>query len=374
MTRVLRSTGLLVLLTAGLWAWSGGLRGPYHFDDYATPVGDPASQSLSAWQQHLRLTLRPVTKLTYALEAEAGLSDAPAARRVISIVLHGVSAGLLLLLIGRLAPGAAPLGAAWLAAIWFVHPVHADAVLLASGRTAVLSNLFVIAALLALDRSRRSLSALLFGLACLSRETAVAALLPLAVLAAGRHRGRLKGLFHELAPLLAAGALVLCWILTTPRYLQLGEYSLLGRPFQTSLASQVGAVPVGLELLFHPAALSIDYGIPLPSTFTEPLFLLGVLMYFAAVAGICPVDSSFTRSRRGPGVVAGGIAADSIILPKLDALANRPLSLALAGVLLAIAPLVGAALSRVREAWSAADRPGRAPTMAAIRGASLGVH
>jgi hypothetical protein len=59
MTR--NSLGAVVLLLAGLWAWSAGLDGPYHFDDFVTPLNDPASQSLSAWRQYLPLTLRPVT-------------------------------------------------------------------------------------------------------------------------------------------------------------------------------------------------------------------------------------------------------------------------------------------------------------------------
>jgi hypothetical protein len=171
------------LVCGGLWAWSRGLSGPYHFDDYVTPLDDPASQSLAEWRRHLAGTLRPATKLTYALEAETSVTGTPAARRIVSILLHGVSAGLLLLLIRRLAPGVQLLGATLLAVFWFVHPVHADGVLLASGRTTVLSNLFVIASLLALDRSWRWLAALFFVLACLSRETAIAALLPLAVLA-----------------------------------------------------------------------------------------------------------------------------------------------------------------------------------------------
>jgi len=54
------------------------------------------------------------------------------------------------------------------------------------------------------------------------------------------------------------GMLVLTWILATPRYLHLAEYSFLGRPFWGSLAAQVGAVPVGLGLLVNPSAISID--------------------------------------------------------------------------------------------------------------------
>jgi hypothetical protein len=334
------------VLGTGVWAWSRGLNGPYVFDDHVTPLGDPASQSLTGWRQHVAVTLRPLTKLTYALEAETPGGDAPAARRVVSILLHVVSAGLLLRLVRRLAPGATLVTAIMLAALWFGHPVHADSVLLASGRTAVLSGLFVIGALLALDGSRRWLASLLFALACLSRETALAALLPLAVMAAAQHRNW-RDSVHQLTPLLAMAILVIAWILTTPRYLQLAEYSLLGRPVIASAISQVGAVPVGLGLLFNPAALSIDYGISLPSTVTEPLFVLGVLLYLGAAAGVC------VAVRRGSPAAAVGLALwlaalvpTQSVVPKLDALANRPLSLALAGLVLAAVPLAGAVSRR----------------------------
>jgi len=338
---------LIALLGCGLWAWSFGLSGPYHFDDYVTPLGDPASQSLSAWTRHLDITLRPVTKLTYALEASTTITATPAARRIVSLLLLTATAGLFLLLIRRLAPGASMLMTMMLTAVWFVHPVHADSVLLASGRTAVLSGLFVIAALLAVDRSRRWLAAVFFLLACLSRETALAALLPLSVLAAARHPGSWRTFVRELAPSLTAGALVVSWMLMTPRYMQLGEYSMLGRPFLASVIAQVGAVPVGLGLLFRPAALSIDYGLSLPVSPTAPLFLLGLLLYLSAAAGVAFfLRRSSCATAVGLAVWLAALLPTQSVIPKLDALTNRPLSLALAGLLLVCIPIAEAVRRR----------------------------
>lgn len=348
------SLGAVVLLLTGLWAWSAGLFGPYQFDDFVTPLNDPASQSLPAWRQHLPVTLRPLTKLSYAAEAEAGLSREPAPRRAASILLHAATAGLLLLLLVRLAPQsaprAAPLGAALLAALWFLHPVHADNVLLLSGRSAVLSGLFLLASLLALERARPWLTGLLFVLACLSRETALAGLLPLLVLAASRPGASLRSTLREGLPSLLGGALVLVWILTTPRYLHLAEFSFLGRPFWSSLAAQVGAVPVGLGLLFNPAALSIDYGIPLPTRISDPGFLLGVALYAAAAVGVLVF---LRRSRAGAVGLALWLAAllpTQSVVPKLDALTNRPLALALAGLLLASTPVLAGGIRQLRSA------------------------
>lgn len=378
------SLGAVVLLLAGLWAWSAGLYGPYHFDDFVTPLNDPASQSLAAWREYLPVTLRPVTKFSYAAEAEAGLSREPAPRRAASILLHAATAGLLFLLLVRLAPQSvpqsvprpAPLVAALLAALWFLHPVHADNVLLLSGRSAVLSGLFLLASLLALDRARPWLAGLLFVLACLSRETALAGLLPLLVLAASRPGASLRSTLRETLPALLGGALVLAWILTTPRYLQLAEYSFLGRPFWSSLAAQVGAVPVGLGLLFNPAALSIDYGIPLPTHISDAGFLLGVALYVAAAGGVLVF---LRRSRAAAVGIALWLAAllpTQSVVPKLDALTNRPLALALAGLLLASAPALAWGIRQLRSARDGAS-PGEmrrslatARPLAAICGAT----
>jgi hypothetical protein len=54
---------LVLLLGVGLWAWSAGLDGPYLFDDFVTPLDDPASQSFAAWRQNLPVTLRPLETL-----------------------------------------------------------------------------------------------------------------------------------------------------------------------------------------------------------------------------------------------------------------------------------------------------------------------
>lgn len=320
-----------------------------------------------------------MTKLSYALEVEVGLNSEPAPRRVVSLAFHAISAALLFLLIVRLVPGAGPMAAAFLAALWFIHPVHADNVLMLSGRTAVLSGMFLLAALVAFEESKSWLAALLFMLACFSRETALAGLLPLAVLAASRPGSSWRSAWRELAPALVGAALVLAWILTTPRYLQLAEFSLLGRPFWSSLVAQVGAVPVGLALLFNPSALSIDYGLPLPSKFSEPLFLLGAALYLGAGVAIVwlvrvarssgparsmtPRQAASTRKEdssvkqyewrafaMGFALWVAALLPTQSVIPKLDPLTNRPLALALAGLLLLTVPL----LDWARRGWRSA--------------------
>jgi hypothetical protein len=342
-----------LVLLVGLRAWAWGLPGPYHFDDYVTPLGDPASQSLVDWWHYLPVTLRPVTKFSYAMEAEAGMAAQPTSRRLVSILLHALTAGLLFVLIARLAAAAATPWAlclaALLAGIWFVHPVHADSILMLSGRTAVLSTAFLLAALLTLERDQRWWAGGLFVLACLSRETALAGLLPLTVLAASRPGANARALWRELMPALIAGAAVVLWMLTTPRYLDLAEFSLLGRPFWASFASQVGAVPMGWWLLFSPASLSIDYGIALPKAALEPMVLLGLGMYLSAGVGIVLLLHRSRLAAVGLALWLAALLPTQSVIPKLDALTNRPLSLALAGLLLVAAPLLTVVWSALRD-------------------------
>jgi hypothetical protein len=363
-----------LILPVGIWAWTAGISGPYVFDDVVTPLGDPASQSMEAWMRYLPQTLRPVTKLTYAVEAEAGLSRQPASRRVFSLVLFVLVTGLLGLLVKHLEPRSAPVGAVLLAAIWFLHPVQADSVLLLSGRTALLSAAFLLAALLALEHSRSWLSAALFVLSCLSRETALAGLLPLAVIAASRPGLPIRQALRQLAPIFLGAALVTCWMLTTPRYLQLAEFSFLGRPFWQSFISQVGAVPAGLELLFRPAQLSIDYGIPLPTKVSDPAFLLGLGLYLAAAIGVIWLRRRSRVASVGLALWLAALLPTQSFIPKLDALTNRPLSLALAGLLLVAAPLLATALDRLRGGSDKRGAP-RNPSVAraGILSAGLGL-
>jgi hypothetical protein len=361
------------LLGAGLWAWSYGLPGPYHFDDYVTPLNDPASQSLAAWQHNVGHTLRPITKLTYAVEADALPTGAPFTRRVVSLLLHSVTAGVLFLLICQLAPGMPAVGAALLAGIWFLHPIHADAVLMASGRSVVLSNLFIIGSVLALARSHRWAATLLYALACLSRETAVAAILPLTVVAVVRHPGQWSRAVRESMPLFVTGVIALAWMLTTPRYLQLADYSLFGRPFAESAIAQVGAVPVGLRLLLQTSALSIDYGLPLPQRGTDPVFVSGLLLYLGAVAGVIVFVRRWPAAAIGMALWLAALLPTQSVIAKLDALTNKPLSLALAGLLIAAAPIIARVSARASHRMRAPWPPSLAVCAALVLLGALGL-
>jgi hypothetical protein len=321
---------VVVLVTAGVW--STGLAGGYHFDDAITPVSDPASQSLGAFVRHLPDTLRPATKLTYAIEASLGLDDAPEARRGVDVAIHASAAALLCLLLVAL--GATPRRAGVFALVWSVHPIHAESVLAIAGRTGALSTALVLAALLAHRRDRVVLGAVLLGLAGLARETALATIVPLVVLELTTDRPR-RDQLRRLVPAVIATALVAVWIVATPRVRELAAFS-YGRPVGTAIAHQLAAIPVGASLYVRTWALSIDHGEALPAILT----VVGVAMLVAAVVVAVAVR------RRAPNVALGlalwfaAIAPTQTVVPKLDPLTERPLAFALVGLVVVLAAVI----------------------------------
>ena len=316
-----------LLAAATVAAWAPGFAGPYHYDDFVTPLTDPASASVGAFAHEVRGTLRPVTKLTYAAEASLDLTERPAVRRAVSALVQAGAAVALLLLLLELVPGLGPAGAALVAFVWAAHPVQAEAVLAVAGRPAALSTALMLFGLLAHARERRATAAVLLAAAALARETALAAALPLVILELRRPGAHVRRLAPAAIALLGAAV----WIVTTPRVQTLASFSFFGRPLGESIVQQVAAVPVGLSLYVRPGALSMDHGELLPIEPGAPLFLLGVVVH------VCAVGALFA-ARRAPLVAFGAalwlaaIAPTQSLIPKLDALTERPLCLALAGI------------------------------------------
>jgi hypothetical protein len=92
---------------------------------------------------------RPMPRLSWMLTyAAAGLT--PGAFHLVSAALHGLTAGLLLLLLDAL--GAGLLAAVAGAAIFAAHPAHAEAVQIVTAQSDVLAALFALLAWLALVR------------------------------------------------------------------------------------------------------------------------------------------------------------------------------------------------------------------------------
>ncbi len=334
-------------------AWCVGLAGPYQFDDHITPVDDPASQSLAAFVTELPRTLRPATKLTYAIEASVGV-DGPAERRAVSIAMLAVAAIALAGLLRAVVPGARV--AALVAAIVFVaHPVHAEGVLAVTGRDAVLAMACVLAALLALARDRPRLAGAIFLVAMLARETAIAAAFPIAVLELTRPGSTWRAAASRLAPCGAALALASLWLVLTPRYHALAHASFTdARGVGTAQVAQVGAIFDGISLYVRPGSLTLDHGEPIVTRVADPRFLLGGLaLVGAAIACVLAIRARDRATAIGAALWLAAIVPTQTLVPKLDPLTERPLELGLAGIAL-VACGVAATLAR---RWRGVRRP-----------------
>jgi tetratricopeptide (TPR) repeat protein len=330
--------------------WSLVRAGPYRLDDFATPLDDPASPSLSAWLAHLRLTLRPLTKLTYAIEGSLGVVGAPA-RRALSAAIHGVGAGALALAGRRLlrAHPRGALGAALIALVWSLHPVHAESVLSVAGRSAALGATLIAIALACAAFDRAYAAAVAIGLAVLAREATAPAGLALALLLVARApRPRVARISLAIGlPIALSIAGTLAWTLSRPRAIALADYSFHGRPWASSVARQLAAVPLGLGLLPRPSGLSCDHGAPLPGALADPRALLGAALLLVALAVAIALARRAPIAATGAALWALALLPTQTVVPKLDAITERPIALSAMG--LALLLLAGlAAIDRTR--------------------------
>ena len=321
-------------LTALALAWAPGLGAPYQYDDYVTPLKDPASQSLSSWLAALPHTLRPLTKLSYALEASLGLVDAPA-RRVLNGALFVTAAALLCRLLRT--TGMPSFLALALATLWSVHPVHAELVIALAGRSVLLSLALTLASAVALAQARYR-GALGFALlALLARETALAWLVACAgVLALERGWTRTR-LALALAAALALGGLV---VLASGRMRSLLAFSWADPQALDRLGLQWAALPKGLGLfLFAPGAFTVDMDFAPYGWRRAAYVLLALAMYglslWVALGGR---PAAHNRPLRNAALLWLCLVVPlHSVVPKLDPLTARGVSLSAAGLLVLVA-------------------------------------
>src|SRR5688572_8578215 len=173
-----RPRGLLFLLA--VIAYAPALGTPFQFDDHGVVTRDPAVQSLGAWWAGAGHGLRPLLKLSYALDWTLG-GGSPFVFHLVNVILHLVNVELVMRTFtaahrARAWPFA-PLetGALVAAGLFALHPLQTEAVTYVSGRSSSLVTFFVLSALLLYVggvRARRP--ALWLGLAPLAFVAALA--------------------------------------------------------------------------------------------------------------------------------------------------------------------------------------------------------
>ncbi len=261
---------------------------------------------------------RPLTMTSYALDralwgADAGGAPSPFGVHATNLILNALATLLVFALLRERTSSTVAAFAA--AALFAVHPVHAEAVSHLVGRADLLRTALFLAAYLAHARGARgrTLAAALYLLACLSKEMAV--VLPGvlgmrawlersdASLVAFARRQAL-----ELAPMALALALFLALrgfalgaaanppvgfaLFATPRYLAFQNPA----PFEVALTMLHALGEIG-GLLVAPLRLSADYsGFPHATEVTAAVLLSGVALAAALVA----VWAALRRGSREP--------------------------------------------------------------------------
>lgn len=345
------------LLLLGSAAYATALAGRFQFDDFHLIVNNPEMSGVSAAWHALPISLRPLTKLTLALNVSwHGLR--PVGFHLVNVGLH-LCSGIILFRIAGTIHGwrSSDVSPAWLAAaIFLLHPAQTDAVTYISGRsTTLMTACLLLAHWLALGarpEARHALawrcaSLVAFLAAVLSKETAlVYPLLYLTWLVVLEDRPWPRALAGA-APYAALSVVVFVGLLVHPRYHPLIVDAASRLPWQDAALSHAGAVVALLGVLIGPWRVNIDHALPtahsLDDVWPQVLGLLAVILFVAWSA---------RHSRVVPGGALWGFAAllpTQSVLVREDLIADRMLYLPMAGFALAFVGLlthVGAAVLR----------------------------
>ncbi len=357
-------------------AYLGAFAGVFQFDDFKVIVGEPTVHSLAAWLADLGHGIRPLLKLTYALNwtlgpGETGFHAFNLAVHLVNTMLvyalaqwlserHGLDAG-----------REARVAAAVAALLFGLHPAHTEAVTYISGRSSSLMTAFYLGGLLAYAAgSARGRGWLLFGvspalfaMAIATKEAAVS--FPLALLwwEACRREGRPP--WREIARRQAVHGLVLlvavATLLAHPVYGTRVVPALDVQNLGQNLLSQVDAVSYLVFRLVRVHPLNIDPDLRMAAAWNLTLAVEATLLLALCVAG-------FLSLRRRPWWGLGlawfvlALLPTNSLLPRPDLANDRHLYLASFGLLVAI----GIEVARLTRESSPARRWAWPPVAAAI--------
>jgi hypothetical protein len=320
---------LLPLVTAALvvFAWLPALNAPYQYDDFNTPVGDAASQSLANWWHLLPRTLRPLTKLTYALESSVGARGA-ASRRILNALLFG---GCMTSLSGLLrAAGTPRMVALLVVCLWAVHPVHGETLVALAGRPVLLSLFLILASGFFLLRAQPLLALLFAVLALLARESALPWLVACAALVARDRGASTKRIAATCAGAFGVGTLILLG--------SSGLRTLLGSAFGAAggwnrLGLQWAALTRGTFMLFaDPMGFTPDIDFA-PRGAARLVLILTTLALYVAALWVLFAKNHRREVRLFALLWLCVVIPTHSVVPKLDALTARPFSASLAPLL-----------------------------------------
>lgn len=330
----------LALLVAVVFA--GAVRAGFLPDDWADVVGNPAAAA-ATFLERLPGTVRPLLKASYALQDWLH-GPWPAGFHAANVIVHAGAAALVWVLVRRM-PGMADAGphlALLVAALWAVHPAMAETVTYVSGRSAGLSGLLVLAALVLATgpRSRAATigAGLCAALAPLARETALVlpALLMLWQVTLGRGESPAVAL-RRVAPVLAGTALAALLLAAMPGHRGLVAFSLQARDPVEALRGNVHAVPDILWLWLAPWRVSIDPAQPLAWDWLETPTLVRLAGLAAGVAVAAGLRRKTPLAAFAIGWTLLCLVPTNSVIWRVDPVGLRPLYLASLGPVLLLA-------------------------------------
>lgn len=337
------------LITAVVFAaYSNAFFGVFQFDDFNVIVDELSVHSFSAWLSGPAFGIRPLLKLSYALNwtGDRGIFGF----HLFNVAVHAVNAVLVLLLSRsfcnrfpslRQHSGAIALTTAL---VFALHPVQTEAVTYISGRSMSLMAMFYFGSMLAYVRGVESksvfqqhiLSSLLFGAAVAVRETAIT--LPFALLlweSAGQTTSATRIIARSQPVQWAMLGGIIVMLLAHPVYRDLMLFSLDTRSIAANLMNQVHGVFYLLSRFVAVHRLNIDPDLPVAHSWSVMLAAESALLLAALVLGVAAL--------RGRPWIGFGLLwfflhllPTNSLLPRLDIANERHLYIAGWGLFLAL--------------------------------------
>jgi protein O-mannosyl-transferase len=367
--------GLVAVVAA---AYLNSFQGVFQFDDYRAIVFNPVVHSLGAWREDLGHGIRPLLKLSYAMNWV--LDPGELGFHLLNLALHLGNTMLVCVFARLLAPDRGPAAAVLAALLFGLHPAQTEAVTYISGRSLSLMTFFYLSAVTAYVagslRRRPWLvhvaSPALFCMALATKEVAVT--LPLALLLWEAARRDAPFRWREVARRqcvhwgvlgVAAVALLLHPVYGTRVLPELDPQALYHH-----LLSEVGAVGYLVLRFVRIWSLNIDPDLPQltawsPALAAQAAFLAGALGW------------SVWALRRGPWWWAFGVLwffihllPTNSLVPREELANDRHLYLACVGLFFA----AGVEVQRLEAALAAramAIRAGAAVAVALLAAATI---
>jgi tetratricopeptide (TPR) repeat protein len=285
-----------IVAAAAVFAYLNSFQGAFQLDDYKVVLSDPAVRSWGGWWSDLGRGIRPLLKLSYALNWATGLGLF--GFHLVNLLIHLGNSILVLLLARKLTGSSSRMCcvALFTAILFALHPIQTEAVTYVAGRSASFMAFFYLASLAAYIHGRLegcplltyALSPALFLLALAVKETAAtlpAALLLWEITRQDRPFGLREALASQAAHL-GVLASALAAFFAIPGHRVLIDYSFALRGLYENLLSQIHGQATLLTHYVLPGRLNFDPDLPTLTRWSWGLALEAGIVGSALAAGL----------------------------------------------------------------------------------------